>query len=64
MLKQEDNILLAVVDFWLCGNIPDAPITWRYVAEALESHCVGEAGCANKIKAKYCHCEDFKDEKG
>ncbi len=64
VFKQNDDILSAAVNYWLCGNVSDVPVTWKSVAEALESDFVGEAGLANKIKTKYCHCEDSKDEKG
>ena len=64
--KQEGDILSSAVDYWLSGNIPDAPITWGYLAEALESSFVEETGCAQNIKKKYIinQCEDSKNEKG
>ena len=63
--KQEGDILSSAVDYWLSGNIPDAPITWGYLAEALESPYVEETGCAQNIKKKYINqCEDSKTEKG
>ena len=61
--KQEGDILSAAVDYWLSGNVPDVPITWESVVEALESDYVGEPGCATKIRTKYCQHEN-SNEKG
>ena len=53
--QQQEDFLAAALDFWLCGNIPDVPITWKFLVDALKSAHVDEAGCANRIKAKYCN---------
>ena len=58
--KQQGDILPAAVDYWLSGNVPDVPITWESVVEALESDYVGEPGCASKIRAKYFNAPDKK----
>ena len=60
--KQKGNILPAAVDYWICENVPDVPITWESVVEALESKLVGEPGCATKIRAKYCSYETSKEK--
>lgn len=53
-LKQQGDLLAGALDYWLSGNVPDVPITWESVVDALESPYVDETGCANKIKTKYC----------
>ena len=63
--EKEGNILPASINFWLCGNVPDAdiPITWGSIVAALESKQVGEIGLARVIKAKYCcQQEEAQDE--
>ena len=52
--KSEGDVLSAAIDYWLTGNIPDVPISWKYLVETLESDYVGEIGCAQKIMRKYC----------
>ena len=59
-LKQDGNLLSAALDFWLSGNVPDVPVTWASIVEALESDFVNETGCANRIRAKYCSCGNEK----
>ena len=71
VFKQDGNILSAAIDYWLCGNVPDAdiPITWGSIVAALESKQVGEIGLAKVISTRYC-CkqekskEESRDHKG
>ena len=58
--KQQGDLLSAAVDYWLSGNVPDVPITWESIVEALESDYVGEPGCASKIRTKYCEASSVK----
>ena len=58
---EKEDLLSAAIDYWLCGNVPDVPVTWGSIVQALESKHVNETGCANRIKAKYC---DPKNKKG
>ncbi len=60
----EDDPPSAVVDYWLRGNVPDVPISWKSIVEALKSEHVGEAGLAQKISKKYRQQEDTKIEHG
>ena len=55
VFEKEGRPLSSGIDYWLCGNVPNAPITWEYVVTALESKQVGEMGCAKLIKQKYCY---------
>lgn len=52
--KEEDDILSAVINYWLCGNVLDVPVTWNSIIAALESKHVGEPGFAARIREKYC----------
>ena len=61
--QQEGDLLSAAVDYWLSGSVPDVPVTWESVVEALESKFVGEPGCASTIRTKYCSYET-STEKG
>ena len=63
--KQDGNVLASSLNHWLCGNVPDVPVSWRSVVVALESKQVGERGCAKKIQATYC-CEqgEIEDDQG
>ena len=63
-LKQDGNLLVGALDFWLSGNVPDVPVTWASIVVALKSEFVNETGCASTIRAKYCPCENSEDEKG
>ena len=58
--KQEGNLLSSSVDYWLNGNVPDVPVTWKSIVTALETDFVGELGCALKISTKYCRCQEPK----
>ena len=64
IFEKEGRLLLKAIDYWLCGNVSNVPITWGSVVAALESNQVGERGCAEAISSKYC-CkqEESKDSK-
>ena len=63
--KQEGDVLSSAVDYWLCGNVKDVPVTWAFLAEALDSDYVGASGCAKKIREKYIiQHEESKHEQG
>ena len=59
VFEKEGHLLLAAVDYWLCGNVPSVPITWESVVAALESEQVGELECAETIRKKHC-CQQEK----
>ena len=60
---KRDDPLSAVVDDWLRGNAETSlPISWRSVADALESKHVGQRGLANTIREKYCQEEDQQEQ--
>lgn len=51
----EEDPLVAIVDYWLRGNVKDAyPFTWKSVVEVLKSSHVDASGLAERINAKYC----------
>ena len=50
--------LAAVVDYWLRGNVEGVTISWKSVAEAMESSHVGERGLAKRIRMAHCYNED------
>ena len=52
--KLQDNFLGAVINDWLCGNVPGMPISWTSIVEALESESVGAKGLAKVLRDKYC----------
>lgn len=54
-LQHDENLLAAALDYWLSGNVPDIPVTWKSILDALESKFVNETGCAERIRAKYCN---------
>ena len=60
--KQEGDVLSAAIDYWLCGNVEDVPITWKSIVEVLQSGYIGEPKCAEAIQKKYC--TQRKDAKG
>lgn len=55
MFKKEDDMLSAVIDYWLSGNVEDVPATWESLVAALESKQVGETGLAKSISEKFCY---------
>lgn len=42
MFRKDDNPLSAIANFWLCGNVEGAEISWKSIAKALGSSFVGE----------------------
>ena len=61
--KEEDS-LASSINYWLCGNVDDVPVSWRSVVKALESSHVGETGLARKIREKYCCKEEENTTEG
>lgn len=61
--KNSSYPLSAIANFWLCGNVEGAEISWRAVATALDSNCVGEPGLARNIREKYCQSGDTVDKR-
>ena len=60
---ERDDPLSAVVDDWLSGNSETSlRISWRSVADALESDYVGQRGLANIIREKYCQEEEHQEQ--
>lgn len=57
--KQDVDILSCVINYWLKGNIRGAPITWKFLAETLQSDYVDESGIASTIITEYCQRGDF-----
>ena len=56
--EKEQDPLAAAVDDWLRGNAEGVTISWKSVAEALESSHVGERGLAKIIRMAHCYNED------
>lgn len=54
--------LAAAVDYWLKGNVENVSISWKSVAEALDSSFVGESGLAKRIRL--AHCTQRKVDEG
>ena len=57
-LKKEDDPLAATMNYWLCGNVKGASVSWALIVEVLMSSHVDEAGLANRIKKKYGQEDD------
>ena len=51
--ENEINPFVAVLAYWLDGNIKDAPEDWSTILKVLESMCVYESGLAGKIREKF-----------
>ena len=64
VFKEDKNFLSNAINYWLCGNVPGAPVTWGYLVKALKSKQVGEIGHAEAIRLKYCHEEEESKDKG
>ena len=63
--KKEDDLLSLAIDYWLSENVPEVPITWKFLIKALESAHVGESGLARALATKYCsQQEESKDDTG
>ena len=56
--RKGDNPLPAIADFWLCGNVKEAEVSWKSITTALASDFVGEPALAKKISQKYCQVEE------
>lgn len=52
--KQDGNLFLTALDYWLNENIPNTPVSWVSLVSALESEQVGERKLAEDIRRKYC----------
>lgn len=52
--EKEGRLLSDVVNYWLCRNVLETPITWNSVVAALKSEQVGEQGLAETLLKKYC----------
>lgn len=57
MFRKDDNPLSAIANFWLCGNVEGAEISWKSIAKALGSSFVGEPVLSREISKKYCQPE-------
>ena len=51
--EDERDPFAAVLDYWLAGNIKDAPKDWSTILKVLESNYVDESGLAGKIREKF-----------
>ena len=55
---QNGDPLPAIVDFWLCGNVEGAEVSWKAIATALASDFVGELALAKEIRQNFCQVEE------
>lgn len=53
-IKHEGETLSLAIHYWLSGNVPEVPVTWKFLADTLVSAYVGEKGLAKDISTKYC----------
>ena len=55
--EKESDSFAAIINYWLSGNVKDAPVTWRSIVAVLESSSIDERGLAQTIMDKYCQSQ-------
>lgn len=59
--REESEPFIAVINYWLKGNVEDVPLIWSSIVTALSSRFVGEVGLARRI-SKECYCHDGEEQ--
>ena len=56
--EKEAEPFVAVVDYWLGGNVKNTSLTWKTIVKVLQDDYLDEKGLADTIKKKYIQQEE------
>jgi len=60
--EKEEHSFAAVIDYWLNGNVENAPISWEYLIVALKS--LGELNLAEALSTESLEIVQGKEKEG
>ena len=56
--EREAEPFVAVVDYWLRGDVKNTSVTWKTIVKVLQDDYLEENGLADTIRKKYIQQED------